>query len=78
MQTIVSLVAAEIGIAIVPESLQNLQRTGVIYKSFVEETPQVSIAMIWRKNDESAILQKFLGVAQDIVLVYPNLSKEFK
>ncbi|MEM9925514.1 MAG: LysR family transcriptional regulator [Cyanobacteria bacterium P01_D01_bin.50] len=78
MQTIVSLVAAGIGVAIVPESLQNLQRTGIVYKSFVEETPQVSIAMIWRKNDESPILQKFLGVAQDIVSIYPNLSKEFK
>ncbi len=73
MQTIVSLVAAEIGVAIVPESLQNLQRTGVVYKSFVEETPQVSIAMIWRKNDVSAILQKFLGVAQEISCAYPNL-----
>ncbi|MEB3219057.1 MAG: LysR family transcriptional regulator [Nostocales cyanobacterium 94392] len=62
MQTIVSLVAAHIGVAIVPESLQNLQRTGVVYKSFVEETPQVSIAMIWRKNDLSPILGKFLEI----------------
>ncbi|WP_414618806.1 LysR family transcriptional regulator [Calothrix sp. CCY 0018] len=62
MQTIVSLVAAEIGVAIVPESLQNLQRTGVVYKSFVEETPQVSIAMIWRKDDISPILKRFLEV----------------
>ncbi|MEM1394984.1 MAG: LysR substrate-binding domain-containing protein [Cyanobacteria bacterium P01_H01_bin.150] len=63
MQTIVSLVAAEIGVAIVPESLQNLQRTGVVYKYFVEKTPQVSIAMIWRKNDLSVVLKKFLEVA---------------
>ena len=62
MQTIVSLVAAEIGVAIVPESLQNLQRTGVIYKYFIEETPKVSIAMIWRKNDVSVVLDRFLEV----------------
>lgn len=60
MQTIVSLVAAEIGIAIVPESLQNLRRTGVVYKYFVEETPQVSIAMIWNKDDNSVVLDRFL------------------
>ena len=78
MQTIVSLVAADIGVAIVPESLQNLGRTGVVYKYFVEETPQVSIAMIWRKNDLSAILDRFLRVAQDIACAYSNLSKEFK
>ena len=75
MQTIVSLVAAEIGVAIVPESLQNLQRTGVVYKSFVEKTPQVSIAMIWRKNDVSVVLDRFLRVAQEIAFAYPKLSK---
>jgi len=78
MQTIVSLVAADMGVAIVPESLQNLRRTGVVYKYFVEETPQVSIAMIWRKNDFSVILNKFVRVAQEIACAYPNLSKEFK
>ena len=62
MQTIVSLVAAEIGVAIVPESLQNLQRTGVVYKSFVEETPQISITMIWRKDHISVVLKRFLEV----------------
>lgn len=62
MQTIVSLVAAQIGVAIVPESLQNLRRTGVVYKYFVEETPQVSIAMIWRKDDVSVVLERFLEV----------------
>ncbi len=64
MQTIVSLVAAEIGVAIVPESLQNLQRTGVAYKSFVEETALVSIAMIWRKDDVSVVLGRFLEVVE--------------
>jgi len=33
MQTIVSLVAAEMGVAIVPASMQNFQRSGVVYKA---------------------------------------------
>jgi DNA-binding transcriptional LysR family regulator len=32
MQTIISLVAANMGVALVPASLQNLQRAGVVYK----------------------------------------------
>ncbi|MGI8499994.1 MAG: LysR family transcriptional regulator [Hassallia sp.] len=63
MQTIVSLVAGGLGIAIVPESLQNLQRTGVVYKTVQEPTPKTAIAIIWRKNDASAIVQKFLEIA---------------
>lgn len=64
MQTIVSLVAAEIGIAIVPVSLQNLQRTGVIYKSLQEPTPKAEIAVMWRQDEQSAIVQRLLEVVQ--------------
>lgn len=66
MQTIVSLVAAEIGIALVPASLQNLQRTGVIYRAIQEATPQAEIAVIWRCNDSSPVLQQFLKVVKAI------------
>lgn len=61
MQTIVSLVAAEMGIAIVPESLQHLQRTGVVYKA-IQPSSQVAIATIWRRNDTSPTVQRFLEV----------------
>lgn len=64
MQTIVSLVAAEMGIAIVPESLQHLQRTGVVYKAIQEPTSKVAIAMIWRCNDTSLTVQRFLEVVR--------------
>ena len=60
MQTIVSLVSAEIGISIVPESIQNLQRTGVIYKPLMEATPQPAIALVWRKGDRSATVARFI------------------
>ncbi|MGB3636219.1 MAG: hypothetical protein WBA39_01305 [Rivularia sp. (in: cyanobacteria)] len=56
------------------ESLQNLQRTDVIYKYFIEETAKVNIVMIWQKDDVSPILKKFLGVAQEIYCTYPHLS----
>ncbi len=64
MHTIVSLVAGGLGIAIVPESLQNLQRTGVVYKVVKEATPKTAIALIWRKNDISATVQKFLEIVR--------------
>ena len=60
MQTSVSLAAAGIGIAIVPESLQNLGRTGVVYRQFKEPTPQAEIAVVWRKDVISPALKRFL------------------
>jgi DNA-binding transcriptional LysR family regulator len=65
MQTIVSLVAGGLGVAIVPESLQNLQRTGVVYKPVQEPTAKVAIAIIWRGNDTSPILQRFVEVVRE-------------
>lgn len=66
MQTIISLVAAEMGIAIVPASIQNLQRTGVEYRSINTQTPQASILLVWRHRDPSPIVQRFVQVAQEI------------
>ncbi|BAZ15054.1 LysR family transcriptional regulator [Calothrix sp. NIES-4071] len=62
MQTIVSLVAAQMGVAIVPSSLQHLQRTGVIYKPIEEFVTEVAINIIWRRNDISPTVQKFLYI----------------
>ena len=65
MQTIVSLVAAEMGVAIVPLSLQNLQRQGVVYRPLREATPTVDIAAIWRK-ETTPTAQRFLEVTRSV------------
>lgn len=66
MQTIISLVAAEIGVAIVPLSLKNLQRTGVVYRELQEPTPKAAIALLTRQADPSPTVQKFLAIAQKL------------
>lgn len=65
MQTIVSLVAAEMGVAIVPLSLQNLQRQGVVYKPLKERTPMVEIVILWRQVPTPAV-QKFLDIVAEV------------
>ena len=65
MQTIVSLVAAEMGVAIVPASMQNFQRSGVVYKALSKSTCIVAIALIWRSHPTAAV-QRFLAVARQI------------
>ncbi|MEP0955891.1 LysR family transcriptional regulator [Microcoleus sp. FACHB-1515] len=66
MQTIVSLVAAEIGIAIVPISLQNLQRTGVVYRRLQEPTPKAAIAVVWKQHESSPIVDRFLEAVTQV------------
>ncbi|MGD1895877.1 MAG: LysR family transcriptional regulator [Phormidesmis sp.] len=50
LQTILGLVAAQLGVAILPAAAQKLQREGVCYRSFAEETPAVELLMIWRQQ----------------------------
>ena len=60
MQTIVSLVAAGMGIAIVPSSIQNLQRRGVVYRHLDEATPLAEMAIAWRVGETLPVVRNFL------------------
>lgn len=64
MQTIVSLVSADIGVALIPESLRNLRRTGVVYKSLKEKSPMTEIQITWRRDDPLPVLRSFIELAR--------------
>ncbi|HEX4984881.1 MAG TPA: LysR family transcriptional regulator [Burkholderiales bacterium] len=63
MQTIVSLVSAELGVALIPASLTNLQRTGVTYKALLGGSPLTEIHLAWRRGDDLPALRMFVDVA---------------
>jgi DNA-binding transcriptional LysR family regulator len=69
LQTAVSLVAGGVGVALVPDSLQNCQRIGVVYKKLAEPTPEVKTAIVWRQQDSSRVLQRFLEFMQKATLI---------
>lgn len=60
--TIVNLIAGGIGISVVPASLRNLHRQGVIYRSIEAPAPTIELAVMWRKNDRSPALGTFLQI----------------
>ncbi|MFJ2990590.1 LysR substrate-binding domain-containing protein [Collimonas sp. NPDC087041] len=60
MQTIVGLVSAGMGIALVPQSVSNLQRPGVDYRELQDATPLVETGLAWRRDNVSPVLQAFL------------------
>ena len=62
MQTIISLVSAEVGVALIPASLMNLGRTGVVYRPLAESGPLTELGVVWRRNDPLATLRLFLEV----------------
>jgi DNA-binding transcriptional LysR family regulator len=65
LPTIVSLVAAGIGVAVIPASLQNLGRAGVNYRAIREPTPKAELVVAWRTEQLSSLLQSFLRVVAE-------------
>ncbi len=62
MQTIVSLVSAGMGYALVPESVSNLMRPGVEYRALRDPVPHVETGLAWRRDNDSPVLRGFLDL----------------
>lgn len=70
IQTIVSLVSANLGVSILPASIQEIQRHGVVYRpiaNLCKLSPTTDllakISIVWRNNDDSPTLNRFLELA---------------
>ena len=64
MQTIISLVSAEMGIALVPASLRHLARTGVRYVDLLEGAPSLETGIVWRREETAPTLARFLTMLE--------------
>jgi len=63
MQTIISLVSAGIGMALVPESIMSLRRPGVRYRKLRGARAVLEIGLAWRADNASPVLQRFIETA---------------
>lgn len=70
LQTAIGLVAAGIGIALVPESVRRLLRDDVVYIDFQAVGFTSPIMMSWRKNDESGLLKDVVALAKNMAMEY--------
>jgi len=64
MQTLIGLVAAGVGISLVPESVRGMQRRGVTYRELAEDAPTVALAVAHRAGDDSPVLDAFLRLVR--------------
>lgn len=65
MQTIIALVSAGMGIALVPQSVSNLKRPGVVYHALPELAASVEIGLAWRRENASPVLKAFVDLLKN-------------
>ncbi|HZV74120.1 MAG TPA: LysR family transcriptional regulator [Conexibacter sp.] len=59
IQTIVGLVAAGIGVALVPASAETMRRTGVAYVPLRGDVPSVRLGAAWRRDAQAPVAERF-------------------
>jgi DNA-binding transcriptional LysR family regulator len=67
MQTNLALVSAGLGVSLLPASIRNLRRAGVVYRPLAPPVPQVEMAVAYRRGERSAVLPAFLQVLYEVV-----------
>lgn len=65
--TMVSFVAAGLGVALVPASVRHLQITGAVYRPLAGTTVEVELAVATRADDRSPHLTRVLSRAQALI-----------
>jgi DNA-binding transcriptional LysR family regulator len=68
MHTIVSLVAAGMGVSLVPLSARNIRSQGVVYRELEGAATLTEMAVAWRHDTQSALVQNFLSVARETAI----------
>ncbi len=66
-QSIPSLVAAGLGVALVPASLERVHRRGVAYRALAHNAPRADVYAVQRKDNASATVQGLLAKAREIL-----------
>jgi DNA-binding transcriptional LysR family regulator len=69
--SLLSLVAAGVGVSILPNHVQTLRREGVVYRPIHNAGLTREVAAVWRRDDSSIILRQFLKVIQELMNLSP-------
>jgi len=64
MQTVVSLVSSGLGAAIVPASVANLGRRGVVYRNLTERHPRLDLWLAWPRSVLGGAGRDFVAFAR--------------
>jgi DNA-binding transcriptional LysR family regulator len=66
-QAIPSLVAAGLGVALVPASVRRVHRRGVEYRAFARNAPRADVYILQRKDNASPVVRAFIDKAKEIL-----------
>ncbi len=64
--SIVNLVAAGLGVSLVPASMQQIHSDGVAYRPIIGDAPKARMSLVYRRDDESATVRNMVELARSV------------
>jgi DNA-binding transcriptional LysR family regulator len=64
-QTIIGLVSVGLGVSLLPACLENLQRSGVVYRPIRGQNLSIDTSIIYRREQPSPVLKAFLDIVRE-------------
>ncbi|TDC24532.1 LysR family transcriptional regulator [Streptomyces sp. 8K308] len=59
MHTIIGLVAADIGVSIVPGAMASLRRSDVVFRPLTPQSHSIALHLAWRRGETSPVVRNF-------------------
>ncbi|MDR7079294.1 DNA-binding transcriptional LysR family regulator [Neobacillus niacini] len=73
--TILTLISTGMGISLVTTLALEYGNTGVVFRPVLDDTATMDLSMVWRKNEESPLVDTFLGVYDELFNEVNNLKE---
>ena len=64
LATVVSLVAAGLGVSLVPISIQQIQAPGVVFRPLAGASAHVTLSLAWRRHERASVVRNFVTLAK--------------
>jgi len=74
--TLVSFVAAGIGVALVPASVASMRVAGAVYRPLAAPVGDVELALAWRRDDDGPVLARTLALVRATIAALPHAAGE--
>jgi DNA-binding transcriptional LysR family regulator len=65
--TILGLIAGGLGLALVPASVSTIGMRGVAFRALQAPLPQVELAVVYRRDNQSELLHLFLKTTREVM-----------
>jgi DNA-binding transcriptional LysR family regulator len=68
VQTLLSLVRAGFGVALLPASIEQMSPAGLVFRRLTPALPEVPLYATYRADDDSPVLKLFLDTLRELIV----------